>query len=73
VVAASDLDALVEKLRRLPPNQLDKVKDLVDQLAPDTSAAAGRFSSLVGTVARDEAESMMRAVEECERIDLGAW
>lgn len=25
------------------------------------------------SVARDEAESMMRAVEECERIDLSAW
>lgn len=72
-MAASDLDALVEKLRRLPPKQLDRVKDLVDQLTPDTSATGGRFSLLVGTIAREEAESMMRAVEECERIDLSAW
>lgn len=72
-MAAADLDALLEKLRRLPPKQLERVKHLVDELAPGTSDTGGRFAALVGTVGRDEAEAMARAIEDCERIDLSAW
>ncbi|MBK7583616.1 MAG: hypothetical protein IPI67_25910 [Myxococcales bacterium] len=72
-MAATDLDALVERLRRLPPKQLERVKDLVDELASDASTLKRRFRAFAGCISSEDAESMMRAVEDCERIDERAW
>jgi len=71
-MAAADLDALVEKLRRLTPTELARVKALVDGM-PEAGKRPSRFRALSGVLSPEDAESMTRAAEECERIDHGAW
>jgi hypothetical protein len=71
-VAHADLDDLVDRLRRLPPDKLGRVTRVVEALeAEDPGARA--FDRLCGVIAKADADAMMAAIADCERVDPGDW
>jgi hypothetical protein len=72
-MATADLDALFDKVRRLPPDKLRQVEALVQHLESAEPERVSRFRNLSGTLTAEDAHAMKTAVEDCERIDPRGW
>jgi hypothetical protein len=66
---------LIEQLERLPLSKQQRVLDYARSLAEPLRGTPGEdFLELCGTLSRESAEEMTRAIEEgCEQIDLDDW
>ena len=72
-MVAVEFEALLETLRQLSPEQIARVKALVEQLEPITVSRDDRFAGCSGVLSADDARLMASAVGECERIDPHGW
>lgn len=72
-MATADLDALFEKVRRLPPEKIRQVEALVQRLDTEEPPRPSRFRRASGTLAAEDAAAMRKAIEDCERIDRRGW
>ena len=73
VVAAKDIDELVELLRRLGPAEIAKVRDMLDRLPtvpPERHRSFGAFS---GVLPKEDADLMSEAENDCEHVDAASW
>jgi hypothetical protein len=68
-VATANLNALIDKVRRLPPDKLRQVEALVEHVESQAGERPNPFRAVSGTLDADEALAMAKAVEDCERID----
>jgi hypothetical protein len=72
-MATADLDALFDKVRRLPPDKLRQVEVLVQHLEAEQPQRTSRFQKVSGTLAAEDADAMTKAIEDCERTDRRGW
>jgi hypothetical protein len=72
-MATRDLDALFDKVRRLPPDKLRQVEALVQDLEAQEPQRPSRFRKMSGTLAAEDARAMTKALEDCEQIDPRGW
>ncbi len=72
-MATGNLNALIDKVRRLPPDKLRQVEALVEHLESEEEERASPFRAVSGTLADDDALAMAKAIEDCERIDPRGW
>ncbi|MEA2574737.1 MAG: hypothetical protein QOH93_2035 [Chloroflexia bacterium] len=69
-------DEIVSHLDKFTVEQQQKVLQIVRSMASDVPVGVpgNRLLHYAGTLSKEEAEEMMRVIEEeCERIDLSAW
>jgi hypothetical protein len=71
-VAHGNLDDLVDRLRRLPPDKLGRVTRVVEALEAEGPGARD-FERLCGVIPKPEADAMMAAIADCERVDTRDW
>jgi hypothetical protein len=71
-VAQPNLDDLVVRLRRLSPEKLGRVSSVVDALEAEDPQAQS-FERLCGVIPKADADAMISAIAECERIDPSEW
>jgi hypothetical protein len=71
-VAHASLDEIIARLRRLDPDKLGRVTRIIDVLEAEPLGTKG-FDSLCGILPKADADSMMAAIAECERVDQGEW
>jgi hypothetical protein len=72
-MATADFDALLDRLRTLSPDELARVKALVERLEPLEAAPRDRFRAFLGVLSAEDARLIASAIEDCERIDLHGW
>jgi hypothetical protein len=72
-MATADLNALFEKVRRLPPEKLRQVEALVQRLEYETPQRPSRFQRVSGILTAEDARAMTKALDDCERIDPRGW
>jgi hypothetical protein len=74
-VAVSKLEAIVEDLKGLQPDQLDSAADYIQKLK--TISHAERVAIIdrtSGSLTKEEGDALARIIEEgCERIDEREW
>lgn len=71
-MAQPNLDDLVARLRRLSPDKLGRVTSVVDALEAEDPHTKS-FDRLCGVVLKADADAMMAAIAECERVDPSEW
>jgi hypothetical protein len=67
---------LLEQLAVLPAEKQRQVLDYARSLSgmPLRGAPGAELLAFSGTISRDDAEQMMRAIDDgCERIDINEW
>jgi hypothetical protein len=71
----SKLEAIVEDLRRLPPDRLDSAADYIHRL--NTISNAERVAIIdrtSGSLTTEEGDEFARTIEEgCEQVDDREW
>jgi hypothetical protein len=70
-VAQTNLDHILDRLRRLSPEELGRVTRVLDEMEAEDSQATG-FESLCGIVTEPDADAMRMAIAECEQVE-GEW
>jgi len=75
VKAVSTLEAIVEKLKALPPEKLEQAADYVRRLKEMSEADRSEaLEKTAGTLTKEEADAWEQAInEDCERIDDPEW
>jgi hypothetical protein len=71
-VTHANVDDLVDRLRRLSPDKLGRVTRVLDALEAE-DPQAGTFDRLCGVVSKADADAMMAAIADCERVDPSDW
>jgi hypothetical protein len=66
---------IMDKLDGLPDDKLRKALEMIDGLEKKTpKGTPGKdLRQFAGTLTREEADEMLRAVEECRQIEPDAW
>jgi hypothetical protein len=72
-MAIANVDALFDKVRRLPADKLRQVEAFVRRLVSEGPERLSPFRKVAGTLDAEEAREMKEAVRDCERIDLRGW
>lgn len=72
-MATANLNALIDKVRRLPPEKLRQVEALIEHLESEGDARRTPFRAVSGTLDAEDALVMAKAVEDCERIEPRGW
>ncbi|MDZ4800958.1 MAG: hypothetical protein SGI92_22595 [Bryobacteraceae bacterium] len=66
----SKLDELIEELRTLPPDDLDRVENFVHRLTETRPRELHpAFAATFGCIQGKDAEDWLKAMEECETIN----
>jgi hypothetical protein len=71
----SKLEAIVEDLKGLPPDQLDRAADYIHKLKTISHAErVAIIDQTSGSLTKEEGDELARTIEEgCERIDERDW
>jgi hypothetical protein len=72
-IATADLKALLDKVRRLPPDQLRQVEALVEHLESERGERPSPFRAAAGTLVAEDAVAIAKAIEDCERVEPSGW
>ena len=66
------IDEIIARLRRLDPGKLGRVTRVIDALEAEPPGPKG-FDRLCGILPKADADVMMSAIAECERVDENEW
>ncbi|GBD40003.1 hypothetical protein HRbin37_02289 [bacterium HR37] len=66
-------EEILELLKTLPPEKISEARDFIELLS-QKSRKEKDFSKLCGTLSNEDAEAMMKAIEDgCENINYEEW